>query len=259
MFNSTLKKEAIRIQEEMLQRYNVSYDNMKKSCECLYSASEKAVDLLKVIRDAVNSITNCPEDLKITLGKIETEIAEFEAKENSAIKAYNNPKRIHSNIANKITVGFGAASLAGNSIATSMAEGMPTIGKTYAGVVMQEMPFATSSFTLAGVIGMGISAVLTGKSLISLSSENKKIANSVVQEAKEIESARKAMDEVSEKIMAIKVKMEFLYEDMYKQRNKIMGFMNLDYILFSQEDKCLLGGLIKNALSLSKLLNETIQ
>lgn len=259
MFNSTLKKEAIKIQKETLQRYNASYDNMKKSYECLYFMSEKTVDLLKIIRDAVNSITNCPEELKTTLDKLKTEIAKFEEPKNDTIKADNNPKRTDSNILNKITAGFGGASLAGNIITMSRAEEMTKIGKTYARIVMQDMPFATSGFTLAGAIGIGIPAVITGKSLISLSSQNKKIANSAVQEAKEIASMREAMDEVNEKIMAIKAKMELLYEDMYKQRNKILSFMNQDYKSFSQENKYWIGMLIKNALCLSELLNEAVK
>ena len=46
---------------------------------------------------------------------------------------------------------------------------------------------------------------------------------------------------------------------MTKQRNKITTFMNLDYLSIEDEDKLFLATLVNNTLSLSVLLNETIE
>ena len=45
---------------------------------------------------------------------------------------------------------------------------------------------------------------------------------------------------------------------MNKQRNRITGFMNMNYNSISTEDKSFLGTLINNTRSMSVLLNETI-
>lgn len=66
------------------------------------------------------------------------------------------------------------------------------------------------------------------------------------------------MDEANEKTKGLKSKTELLYNDMNKQRNRITGFMNMNYNSISTEDKSFLGTLINNTRSMSVLLNETI-
>ena len=46
---------------------------------------------------------------------------------------------------------------------------------------------------------------------------------------------------------------------MSKQRDKITRSMNLDYLTIENEDKIFLGALVNNTLSLSILLNETVE
>lgn len=111
---------------------------------------------------------------------------------------------------------------------------------------------------LAGPIGWGITAASTGISLISLTSKNKELADNAVEEAKKIEEARESLDENTEKVNALKARTDLLFNDMNKQRNKIIGFMNLDYLSIEDKDKVFLGTLVNNTLSLSVLLNESI-
>lgn len=157
MFNVELKKEALRIHEETLARYNNSYEKMKNECENLYNVRGQAF------------------------------------------------------------------------------------------------------LALAGPIGWGITAVSTGASLISLSNKNKELADKAVNEAKEISIARESLDEVSEKVNSLRAKTDILYTDMDKQRAKILKFLNADYLSLEDEDKYFLGTLVNNTLSLSVLLNETVQ
>ena len=112
---------------------------------------------------------------------------------------------------------------------------------------------------LAGPIGWGITAVSTGVSLISLSNKNKELADKAVNEAKEISIARESLDEVAEKVNSLRAKTDILYTDMDKQRVKILKFLNADYLSLEDEDKYFLGTLVNNTLSLSVLLNETVQ
>lgn len=133
--------------------------------------------------------------------------------------------------------------------------------KTFAGFVVKEgagLAVGEAFLALAGPIGWGITATSTGVSLISLTNKNKKIANEAVKEAKEIVKAREALDEANEKTKGLKSKTELLYNDMNKQRNRITGFMNMNYNSISTEDKSFLGTLINNTRSMSVLLNETI-
>ena len=50
-----------------------------------------------------------------------------------------------------------------------------------------------------------------------------------------------------------------LFNDMNKQKEKITGFMNVNYLTIEDKDKIFLGTLVNNTLSLSVLLNETVE
>lgn len=283
MFNNNLKKEALKIHDEALQRYNVSYDNMNKSCERLYSARKKSVDLIKMIQDVVNSIANSPKEFEVVLGKVEKEMVKFKETEEYAVDAYQASVKAGVSIAAGAAAGIGIASMAPTalmSIATTFGTAstgtaisalsgaaaqkaaIAWIGRTFAGFAVKQgagMAAGQAFLALAGPVGWGITAASTGISVISLTNKNKEVADKAVKEAKEIASAREAVDEANEKITAMKSKTELLYEDMYKQHNKIMSFMNLDYKLLSEQNQYFLGTVVNNTLSLSALLNETVK
>ena len=72
---------------------------------------------------------------------------------------------------------------------------------------------------------------------MSLTRKNKEIADQAVEEAKTISQAREALEETNEKIKALTEKTRLLYEEMRKQRGKIVSFMDQRYPLLSEEDQ----------------------
>ena len=282
MFNSSLKKEALKIHEETLQRYNNSYEAMGKSCEKLYSLRTTSIELINRIQCVVNSIANTPKEFDTELGKIGKELTKFTETEKYAEEAYEASIKAGANIISGATAGLGVASMAPTammSIATTFGTAstgtaisalsgaaaqkaaMAWIGRTFAGFAVKEgagMAAGQAFLALAGPIGWGITAASTGISLISLSNKNKELADNAVKEAKDIAKAREALDETNEKIKGLRTRTELLYNDMNQQRTRIESFMNRDYSFLGDTDKYFLGSLINNTLSLSKLLNETI-
>ena len=93
---------------------------------------------------------------------------------------------------------------------------------------------------------------------MSLSKKNKTIADEAVKEVKEIAKAKEALDEITAKIDGLCEKTKLLYEDINSQRDKIIGYMNLDYHSSTDDDRYALGALVNNTLSLSRQLNLTI-
>ena len=282
MFNVELKKEALRIHEETLARYNNSYEKMKNECENLYNVRGQAIKVIKMNQNVINSIANTPKEFDTTLGKIGKELTKFNDSEEYAKKAYNASVQAGINIAGGAAAGLGVASMAPTalmSIATSFGTAstgtaistlsgcvaqkaaLAWIGRTFAGFAAEGAGMAAGQafLALAGPIGWGITAVSTGASLISLSNKNKELADKAVNEAKEISIARESLDEVSEKVNSLRAKTGILYTDMDKQRAKILKFLNADYLSLEDEDKYFLGTLVNNTLSLSVLLNETVQ
>lgn len=282
MFNVELKKEALRIHEETLARYNDSYEKMKNECENLYNVRGQAIKVIKMNQNVINSIANTPKEFDTTLGKIGKELTKFNDSEEYAKKAYNASVQAGINIAGGAAAGLGVASMAptalmsiattfgtastGTAISTlsgcvAQKAALAWIGRTFAGFAAEGAGMAAGQafLALAGPIGWGITAVSTGASLISLSNKNKELADKAVNEAKEISIARESLDEVSEKVNSLRAKTDILYTDMDKQRAKILKFLNADYLSLEDEDKYFLGTLVNNTLSLSVLLNETVQ
>ena len=282
MFNVELKKEALRIHEETLARYNNSYEKMKNECENLYNVRGQAIKVIKMNQNVINSIANTPKEFDTTLGKIGKELTKFNDTEEYAKKAYNASVQAGINIAGGAAAGVGVASMAptalmsiattfgtastGTAISTlsgcvAQKAALAWIGRTFAGFAAEGAGMAAGQafLALAGPIGWGITAVSTGASLISLSNKNKELADKAVNEAKEISIARESLDEVSEKVNSLRAKTDILYTDMDKQRAKILKFLNADYLSLEDEDKYFLGTLVNNTLSLSVLLNETVQ
>ncbi len=283
MFNNNLKKEALKIHEKTLAEYNASYGIMGKSCELLYEIRGKSVELIKLVQEVVNSIANTPKQFDTELGKIGKELTKFKETEQYAKEAYDASLKAGVNIVGGTTAGIGIASMAPTalmSIATTFGTAstgtaisalsgaaaqkaaMAWIGRTFAGFAVKEgagMAAGQAFLALAGPIGWGITAASTGISLISLTNKNKDVAEKAVKEAKEIAKAREALDETTEKINALKAKTDRLFDDMNREKSKIMSFMNLDYLSLREEDKLFLGALVNHTLSLSQLLNETIE
>lgn len=283
MFNNSLKKEALRIHEDTLKRYNASYEKMSDSCEQLYAARKKSVDTIALVQKVINSIANTPKEFDTEFGKIEKELAKFNETEEYAKKAYEASVKAGANIVGGAAAGMGIASMAPSammSIATTFGTAttgtaisaltgaaaqkaaVAWIGRTFAGFAVKEgagLAVGEAFLALAGPIGWGITAASTGISLISLTKKNKELADDAVEEAKEIAVAREALDESTEKIIALKIKTNALYSDIKKQKDKYISFMNLDYMSLSDDDKYYLGSLVNNTLSLSVLLNETIE
>lgn len=283
MFNNNLKKGALKIHEKTLADYNASYGIMGKSCELLYEIRGKSVELIKLVQEVVNSIANTPKQFDTELGKIGKELTKFKETEQYAKEAYDASLKAGVNIVGGTTAGIGIASMAPTalmSIATTFGTAstgtaisalsgaaaqkaaMAWIGRTFAGFAVKEgagMAAGQAFLALAGPIGWGITAASTGISLISLTNKNKDVAEKAVKEAKEIAKAREALDETTEKINALKAKTDRLFDDMNREKSKIMSFMNLDYLSLREEDKLFLGTLVNHTLSLSQLLNETIE
>lgn len=283
MFNNGLKKEALRIHEETLNSYNKSYEEMEKSCEQLYEIRSKSVELIKLIHRVVNSIANTPKEFDTELGKIGRELSKFNETEEYAKEAYNASVKAGANIVEGAAAGLGVASMVPSalmSIATTFGTAstgtaisalsgaaaqkaaMAWIGRTFARFAVKEgagMAAGQAFLALAGPIGWGITAASTGISLISLTNKNKELADNAVKEAKEIAKAREALVETIEKVNELRSKTDLLFRDMSKQRDKITRSMNLDYLTIENEDKIFLGALVNNTLSLSILLNETVE
>lgn len=282
MFNNKLKKEALRIHEESIKRYNASYEEMKNVCEKLYLSRVRAVELIQYIQKVINSIANTPKEFDTEFGKISKEIDKFHNTEEYARKAYAESVKSGINLAGGVALGAGIASMAPTlmmSIATTFGTAstgtaisalsgaaaqkaaVAWIGRTFAGLAVKQgagMAAGQAFLSLAGPIGWTITAVSTGVALHRLNSQNREVADNAIEEAKSISKAREALDEMVQKINHLDLKTKYIFKDLEKQKDNMAEYMNADYVALSNSDKYFLGSIVNNTLSLATLINKTI-
>jgi len=283
MFNSSLKKEALKIHEEEHDRYNESYTNMEKACGRLYEQRSASVKLVRIVEQVVNSIANTPKEFATKLGEINAHLNSFRETEEYAQEAYQASVKAGVSVAGSAAVGLGVATMvptammgiattfgsAATGTAISALSGAAAqkaavawIGRTFAGFAIKGgagMAAGQAFLALAGPIGWGITAVSTGASLISLNKKNKEIAYQALLEAKEIAKAREAIDETTEKVNVLAKKTKMLNNDLSSQKEKILGFKDADYSSLSEAEQYFLGTLVNNTYSLAAILNETVE
>lgn len=283
MFNSSLKKQALRIHEKTLANYDSSRERMIQESQSLYVVRTNSVHLIESVELVINSVANTPKEFETKFGKISDEIRTFKETEAFAEESYKSSVKAGINIIGGVATGTGIATMAPTammSIATTFGTAstgtaisalsgaaaqkaaVAWIGRTFAGLAVKQgagMAAGNAFLALAGPVGWGITAASTGLSLVSLTKKNRKVADEAVEEAKNIERARESLDETVGEIKSLKEKTEMLYSDILKKKTDIDKLLNADYETLIDEDKFFLGSVVNNTLSLSELLNKTIQ
>lgn len=282
MFNSSLKKEALKIHEEVYERYNKSYKSMETACVELYEQRVASVDVVRIVEQVINSIANTPKEFATKMGEVSKRLNSFKETEEYAQEAYQASVKAGVSIAGSAAAGLGVATMvptammgiastfgsAATGTAISALSGAAAqkaavawIGRTFAGFAVKSgagLAAGQAFLALAGPVGWGITAVSTGASILSLNKKNKEIAAQAMSEAKEIAKAREALDESVKKINALRKKTELLYKDMTSQKEKILSFQNADYSSLSADEQYFLGTLVNNTNSLAAIINETV-
>lgn len=282
MFNHSLKQEAAKIRENSIERYDISYHTMEANCNELYLTRKDAVSAIFDVTRIINSISNRPKSFDTDFGKIGRELDTFTDLEVYAKQEFDS--------AVKAGIGAITGSAAGASIATlgpntmigvATAFGKATtgraistlsgyaakkaaigwIGRTVGGFAVKQgsgYVVGKTILALCGPIGWGISAASAGGAIVSLTIKTRKIADSLVEEAKEIETARESVDECSASIHYLKQRTKLVLSGLHDDIKRLYDYERANYAELGNDDKCFLGSVVNKTLTLSRLLNETV-
>lgn len=286
MFNSSLKKDALEIHKNAVDRYNDSYKKMRIACDELYNVRERALGGIAAVEVLVSTIANKPKEFDKQLGEIKQHILKFHQTKEYADEAYKEAAKSGVGILSGVAAG-GAIATAAPSVAMSVATTFGTAStgtaiSTLSGAAAQKAALAwlgrvtggiatkgvvagagmasgQAFLALAGPIGWGVSGASTAVSLISLSSKNKKLSKEAIEEAKKIMVARESLRETTEKIAYLNNKTSLLMKELSSQTEKASTYKNMDYLSLDEDAQLLLGALVNNTLSLAALLNQTVE
>ena len=286
MFNSSLKKDALEIHKNAVDRYNDSYKKMRTACDELYNVRERALGGIAAVEVLVSTLAHKPKEFDKQLGEIKQHILKFHQTKEYADEAYKEAAKSGVGILSGVAAG-GAIATAAPSVAMSIATTFGTAStgtaiSTLSGAAAQKAALAwlgrvtggiatkgvvagagmasgQAFLALAGPIGWGVSGASTAVSLISLSSKNKKLSKEAIEEAKKIMVARESLRETTEKIAYLNNKTSLLMKELSSQTEKASTYKNMDYLSLDEDAQLLLGTLVNNTLSLAALLNQTVE
>lgn len=280
MFFSKAKKEALKVHERAVEKYNETYVKMQTEGENLYRIRQKSLDLIEEIESLINSIANSPKDFEAKLESIREERMKFRKTEEYAKQAYDDAVKSGVSMAAGIAGGAAVASMA-PSVAMWVAT---TFGTASTGTAISALHGAVATkaalawlgggalsvggggiaagkalLALAGPVGWSIAGVATGASALFLTSKNQATAQEAMDQAKEIALAGACLNETCAKIQTLSEETSELFYPLgsfYKEMNKLFG---ADYMALNNEDKVKLGTLVNNALALTALVNKKIE
>ena len=282
MFNHTLKKEATQIHEKSITRYNDSYQAMEESCSSLLGTRKSSVSIINDVQSTINTISNRPKCFDTDFGEIGREIDNFKSLEEFAKQEFEAAVKagvgtlggsaagasiaaLGPNALLRIATAFGKATT-GRAIRTlsghaAKKAAVGWIGRTLGGFAVKSgsgYVVGKTILALCGPIGWGVSAASAGGAVISLTKNNRKISNELIDEAKEIESAREAVDECNASIQALEQQTKLILEGLHKDIKGLKIYEYANYSELNDDDKYFLGSIVNNTLTLAKLLNKTI-
>jgi hypothetical protein len=286
MFNSSLKKDAIEVHKNAVNRYNQSHHEMQSACDTLYRTRELALTKILSAEALVNSIANRPKEFDKQMGDVKQHLLTFHQTKDFAAETYKEAVRSGVSILSGVAAG-GAIATAAPSVAMSIATTFGTastgtaisslsgaaaqkaalawIGRVTGGIATKVivtgagMASGQAFLALAGPIGWGVSAASTAVSLISLSTKNKKVAQEAIDEAKTIMIARETLRETTAKIYQLQDQTSHLLEALSSQLDKAYAYLNMDFLSLDGDTQMLLGAVVNNTYSLAALLNKVVE
>ena len=286
MFNHSLKKNALAIHANALERYKETYNDMQNSCSDLYKVRKQSIEEIIDIELIISCIANRPKEFDKKLGEIKEHIEKFRNTEEYAKESYESALKSGVGILSGVAAG-GAIATAAPSVAMNIATTFGTaatgraistlsgaaaqkaalawIGRMTGGIATKGivtgagMTSGQAFLALAGPIGWGVSAATTAASLASLTNKNKKTSNAAIEESKKIMEEREILREATAKIISLTNETSMLLKKLNEQKLKADLYKNTNYLELDEQTQFFLGTMVKNTLSLAALLNKSIE
>lgn len=280
MFNKKAKDEALQIHKRAVDRYNFSYLDMNDSCDKNYTVKQNSKIAVVKVEMLINSIANKPKKFEKEINDIKLNREEFESTEKFAKEAEESAVKAGINAGLGVGGGIAFAAAAPNAL---MKYAM-LFGKTSSGKLIRELNGIAAKkaalaflgggakaaggagvaggvklLALMGVIGYAIGGINAVYGFYKHNKKNGKIADDVVEAAREISEKSYELKELNEKIKEMTNENSSIYENVVKQYDEMEKYSHVDYRLLDDDEKISLGILVNNTLSLSEVMNKTIE
>lgn len=280
MLSSKLKKEAMVIHKNAVDKYDKTFKVFSSSAEKLYFARSESAKIVTDIEILINSIANTPKDLGAVLAKVGLERDKFRATESYAQEAYESSVKSGVSLAAGLATGATVAAVS-PSVAMWVATtyGVASTGtaiSTLHGAVATKAALAwlgggalaaggggtaagTALLALAGPVGWGIAGLSSVTSVTMSGLKNSKIAKQMMEEAENITIAGAKVKESGAVVDNLLNQTNVLAELLKEKFGTLKALENANYADISHEEQLELGTLVNNSFSLAELLNKIVE
>lgn len=283
MFNSKLRKNAVINYEKSIKEYNIQVELLENETNSLYIERKKALNLVKMVENHINSVANSPKEIEVTLKKIHIEISSFIHKQEQIKQAEKEAKiagggsgaaaslsalgvavaTLGPTAAMGIATTFGVAStgtaIASLSGAAATNAALAWLGGGALAAGGSGIAGGSAFLALAGPVGWGIAGVMLAGSIgsgIFSSNKNKKAAE-------EADSERRNIEVVTRKFKNMNTEVCQLRETTITQSNGITEILKEisgnNYSQLTGDEKLKIGTLVNTTLTLAQLINKELK
>lgn len=276
MFNSKERKEAKEDLESAVNSQRTTADHLKYDVEELYETRQQLKKQIENAMSYINSLKNVPEELNLTIQKIELKIDRYENLLKQADVEYSKVKKqAGGTAAAGIGAGIGVATLA----PTAAMAVATTFGTAATGTAISALSGAAASnaalawlgggalaaggagmaggetlLALAGPVGWAIggAALVTGGVLAN--GKNKKAASEMRDQTEKVVAINRTQEGLDHEVKNMKNLSEEDILDI-KSRTLVANQYPLDFNEMSESEVSMLGALVNNVHSSVERLN----
>ena len=281
MFNSKLKKVAIKNLQKAAEEYNKQFNDTAHKMEELQKIREYSVKILNDLSQYISDLANSPIEYDTTIAQTTARCNHFNERVEQ-LKKESQEINLHAgstagagalagagvaaaapSLAISVAMTFGTAStgtaIASLSGAAAMNAALAWLGGGALAAGGAGMAGGTALLALANPLGLAIGALAILGGGLWANSKNKEIA-------KKAEKSTRAIKKEIERMKEIEVQVDVWKEETYELNTKIKTYHTMfkdrkmfNYDLFSETDKDMLRILMNSAETLSKKIGETVQ
>ena len=246
--------------QKLIDEYNSAYNILCRSGEFLYGARLSAAKTIANVEDLVNSIANHPKTFDTNIEAIKFNKEKFAGAQEFAKQEYENAKKGAVGAAAGVGAG-GAIAAMGPTAAMWVATtfGTASTGTAISALSAGGMAAGNALLALAGPIGWGIAGASLVATFFITRNKKKKIEAEKQETISKIKRAISSTKECRGKIADLHGRINDLrYKLIHAESQLREDVYGADYMSLSEDAKLALGALVNNTLSLSELLNKTI-
>ena len=281
MFNSDLKKEALKALKRAAEKYQKHYEKALQDITTLQNTREDSVIILENLERYITELSHKPKDYETTISEISARRQNFNDK---LAQLRNESENVDSStgqtIGAGIVAGAGVAALAPSAaMAVAMTFGTASTGVAISALSGAAATNAALAWLGGGALAAGGAGMAGGTALLALanpvglaigglailgggfwaSSKNKKIAHKAEKSTKAIKKEYHRIKETDLVVVALNSETVALNSRINSLLNRFTNRRMTNYDKFTESDKDDLRVLMNSAETLSKKIGVTVQ